>query len=89
MALPEFAIEAYTDAGDIVFEPFGGSGTTMLAAAHWPHLAAASRSRRSTWTWPSSASSKTTRRAGDAHRHRPIFRDVAEIATEREMEVAA
>jgi DNA modification methylase len=25
-------IEAYTDAGDIVFEPFGGSGTTMLAA---------------------------------------------------------
>jgi DNA modification methylase len=32
VALPEFAIEAYTDAGDIVFEPFGGSGTTMLAA---------------------------------------------------------
>jgi len=31
VALPEFAIEAYTDAGDIVFEPFGGSGTTMLA----------------------------------------------------------
>ena len=39
VALPEFAIEAYTDAGDIVFEPFGGSGTTMLAArAHWSHL---------------------------------------------------
>lgn len=32
VALPEFAIEAYTEAGDIVFEPFGGSGTTMLAA---------------------------------------------------------
>ena len=24
--------EAFTDAGDVVFEPFGGSGTTMLAA---------------------------------------------------------
>lgn len=34
VALPEFVIEAYTDAGDIVFEPFGGSGTTMLAAQH-------------------------------------------------------
>ncbi len=32
VALPEFAIEAYTDEGDIVFDPFGGSGTTMLAA---------------------------------------------------------
>ena len=32
VALPEFVIEAYTDTGDIVFEPFGGSGTTMLAA---------------------------------------------------------
>jgi DNA modification methylase len=32
VALPQFVIEAYTDAGDIVFEPFGGSGTTMLAA---------------------------------------------------------
>ncbi|MFN4343433.1 MAG: site-specific DNA-methyltransferase [Azonexus sp.] len=32
VALPEFVIESYTDAGDIVFEPFGGSGTTMLAA---------------------------------------------------------
>ena len=32
VALPKFVIEAYTDAGDIVFEPFGGSGTTMLAA---------------------------------------------------------
>ena len=32
VALPEFVLEAYTDASDIVFEPFGGSGTTMLAA---------------------------------------------------------
>jgi DNA modification methylase len=32
VALPEFAIETYTDSGDVVFEPFGGSGTTMLAA---------------------------------------------------------
>ncbi len=32
VALPEFVIEAYTDPGDLVFEPFGGSGTTMLAA---------------------------------------------------------
>ena len=32
VALPEFVIEAFTDAGDLVFEPFGGSGTTMLAA---------------------------------------------------------
>lgn len=32
MALPQFVIEAYTDPGDLVFEPFGGSGTTMLAA---------------------------------------------------------
>ncbi|MGP1690877.1 MAG: DNA modification methylase [Giesbergeria sp.] len=32
VALPEFVIEAYSDAGDHVFEPFGGSGTTMLAA---------------------------------------------------------
>lgn len=32
VALPQFVIEAYTDAGDTVYEPFGGSGTTMLAA---------------------------------------------------------
>ena len=32
IALPEFLLEAYSDAGDIVFEPFCGSGTTMLAA---------------------------------------------------------
>ncbi len=32
VALPEFILEAYSDGGDIVFEPFGGSGTSMLAA---------------------------------------------------------
>lgn len=32
VALPAFAIEAYTGTGDIVFDPFGGSGSTMLAA---------------------------------------------------------
>ena len=32
VALPEFLIEAYTDAGQTVFEPFGGSGSTLLAA---------------------------------------------------------
>jgi len=32
VALPQFVIEAYTDLDDIVFEPFGGSGTAMLAA---------------------------------------------------------
>ena len=31
IALPEFVIEAYSDTGDIVFEPFGGSGSTLLA----------------------------------------------------------
>ncbi|HPT25158.1 MAG TPA: DNA methyltransferase [Bryobacteraceae bacterium] len=32
-ALVEFFVKAYSDAGDVVFEPFTGSGTT-LAAAH-------------------------------------------------------
>jgi len=31
VALPQFILESYSDAGDIVFEPFCGSGTTMLA----------------------------------------------------------
>ncbi|MBR0648688.1 site-specific DNA-methyltransferase [Roseomonas terrae] len=31
VALPDFLMRAYTDEGDIVFEPFGGSGTTILA----------------------------------------------------------
>jgi DNA modification methylase len=32
VTLPVEVIEAYTDEGDIVFEPFGGSGTTLMAA---------------------------------------------------------
>ncbi|MBL0422596.1 site-specific DNA-methyltransferase [Ramlibacter sp. AW1] len=32
VALPELILEAYSNPGDIVFEPFGGSGTSMLAA---------------------------------------------------------
>lgn len=32
VTLPVEVIEAYTNEGEIVFEPFGGSGTTMLAA---------------------------------------------------------
>ncbi|TQF85300.1 site-specific DNA-methyltransferase [Elioraea sp. Yellowstone] len=31
VALPEFLMRAYTDAGEVVFEPFAGSGTTVLA----------------------------------------------------------
>ncbi len=31
IALPEFLIQAYTDEGEAVFEPFAGSGTTILA----------------------------------------------------------
>lgn len=30
--LPEFFIKAFTDPGDVVFDPFLGSGTTMVAA---------------------------------------------------------
>ena len=32
VALPEHILLAYSEPGDIVFEPFGGSGTTILAA---------------------------------------------------------
>lgn len=32
VALPEHILLAYSDPGDLVFEPFGGSGTTILAA---------------------------------------------------------
>ena len=31
VALPAFVIEAYTDAGEVVYEPFGGSGSTLIA----------------------------------------------------------
>jgi len=32
VALPQFVLESYTDGGELVFEPFCGSGTTLLAA---------------------------------------------------------
>lgn len=32
VALPEFLMLAYSDEGDVLFEPFNGSGTTILAA---------------------------------------------------------
>lgn len=33
VALPVLAIDVYTNAGDVVFDPFVGTGTTLLAAA--------------------------------------------------------
>jgi DNA modification methylase len=33
VALPEFFIKAYSDPGDLVYDPFMGSGTTLIAAA--------------------------------------------------------
>lgn len=32
VALPEFFIKAFSDEGDIIFDPFMGSGTTLIAA---------------------------------------------------------
>lgn len=32
VGLPEFFIKAFTDPGDVIFDPFLGSGTTMIAA---------------------------------------------------------
>jgi DNA modification methylase len=32
VGLPEFFVHAYTDAGDVVYDPFMGSGSTLLAA---------------------------------------------------------
>lgn len=32
VALPEFFIKAFSDPGDIIFDPFMGSGTTLIAA---------------------------------------------------------
>jgi DNA modification methylase len=31
-AIPEFFIKAFSDAGDVIFDPFAGSGTTLAAA---------------------------------------------------------
>ena len=32
VALPEFVLNAYSQAGDVVFEPFAGSGSSLIAA---------------------------------------------------------
>ncbi len=32
VGLPEFFIKAFSDSGDVVFDPFMGSGTTLIAA---------------------------------------------------------
>jgi site-specific DNA-methyltransferase (adenine-specific)/site-specific DNA-methyltransferase (cytosine-N4-specific) len=32
VGLPEFFVKAYTDSGDLVFDPFMGSGSTLMAA---------------------------------------------------------
>ena len=32
VGLPEFFVQAYTDAGDVVYDPFMGSGSTLIAA---------------------------------------------------------
>jgi DNA modification methylase len=39
VALPVFVIEAFTDPGEVVLDPFGGSGTTMLAAQRTGRIA--------------------------------------------------
>jgi len=41
VALPEHILLAYSDPGEIVFEPFGGSGTTILAAQKTQRVARA------------------------------------------------
>jgi DNA modification methylase len=43
VALPEFLMRAYGDAGDLVHEPFGGAGTTILAGERTGCRAAAER----------------------------------------------
>ena len=32
VGLPQFFIEAYTDPGDVTFDPFAGSGSTLIAS---------------------------------------------------------
>ena len=39
VGLPRFFLLAYSDAGDVVYEPFAGSGTTLLAAEQTGRLA--------------------------------------------------
>jgi len=39
VGLPEFFVKAFSDQGDIVFDPFMGSGTTLVAAAKHERVA--------------------------------------------------
>jgi DNA modification methylase len=57
VGLPAFVIEAYSDAGDAVYEPFAGSGTTLLAAQQTGRRAYALEIAPP--TWPLSASGRT------------------------------
>ena len=87
VALPEFVIEAYTDADDIVFEPFGGSGTTMLAAQRTGRIC------RSVEIAPEYVD-VAIKRFQQNHPDVPVIlvasgRSFSEVATERETEVAA
>ena len=41
VALPEFVLQAYSDPGDVVYEPFCGSGSTILAAQRTGRVARA------------------------------------------------
>ncbi len=41
IALPEFVISAYSDPGEVVFEPFCGSGTSIIAAQRSERLSRA------------------------------------------------
>ena len=58
VALPEFVIEAYTDAGDIVFEPFGGRARRCWRPNAPGASAAPRRSPPKYVTSPSNASSR-------------------------------
>jgi len=87
VALPEFAIESYTDAGNIVFEPFSGSGTTMLAAQRTGRIC------RSVEIAPEYVD-VAIKRFQQNHPGVPVTliatgQSFDEIATERETEVAA
>lgn len=42
IGLPKFVMESFTDPGEVVFEPFSGSGTTILAAEQCGRKACAS-----------------------------------------------
>ena len=60
VALPEFVIEAFSRMrATSCFEPFGGSGTTMLAAERTGRVCRGVEIAPNTWMSPSGASSRT------------------------------